>query len=110
MPAMAALTVAALAATVAAAVLWPASDQVVLPHRHDALWYDHPHGHDDLHHAHRHEDAPTPTAGEPRHTHRHYHPPVCRTQSGESALGGTTEGDPTGNQQGSSSDYEQDHR
>ncbi len=76
MPAMAGLAVAALAATVAAAVLWPASDQVVLPHRHDALWHDHPHGHDDLHHAHRHEDAPTPTAGEPRHTHRHYHPPV----------------------------------
>ncbi|MEQ8348398.1 MAG: MFS transporter [Sneathiellaceae bacterium] len=57
-----------LAATVAAALLWPAGDPAVLPHVHAAQRHDHLHVHDD-HHRHAHEgwEGPEPH----RHPHRH---------------------------------------
>ncbi len=56
------------AATLAAALLWPADDPAVIEHRHEAMDHEHLHVHDG-HHQHRHEgwDGPEPH----RHPHRH---------------------------------------
>ena len=58
----------ALAATAAAALLWPAGDRAELAHRHEALEHRHLHVHD-AHHQHEHEgwEGPEPH----RHPHRH---------------------------------------
>ncbi len=58
----------AVAAAVAAVVLWPAPDPGELEHRHEALAHEHPHVHDE-HHAYAHEgwEGPEPH----RHAHRH---------------------------------------
>ena len=57
-----------LAATLLAAVLWPAGDPSELEHRHAALDHEHLHVHD-AHHQHEHEgwEGPEPH----RHPHRH---------------------------------------
>lgn len=66
--AFAVLAVVALAATAAAAMLWPAEDPVELEHRHEATAHEHLHVHDE-HHQHEHEgwEGPEPH----RHPHRH---------------------------------------
>lgn len=58
----------ALAATAAAALLWPAGGRAELTHRHEALEHRHLHVHD-AHHQHEHEgwEGPEPH----RHPHRH---------------------------------------
>lgn len=62
------LAAATLAATIAAAALWPAHDAGDLEHRHEALEHEHLHVHDE-HHQHEHEgwEGPEPH----RHPHRH---------------------------------------
>lgn len=66
--AFAALAVLALAATTAAAWLWPADDRAELDHLHDPVTHHHRHVHD-AHHQHTHEgwEGPEPHS----HPHRH---------------------------------------
>ncbi|WP_343870121.1 MFS transporter [Caenispirillum bisanense] len=58
----------------AAAVMWPASEAEVLPHRHSSLDHEHLHTHGD-HHDHEHEgwEGPEP------HRHPHRHRPLVHT-------------------------------
>ncbi|MEQ9642270.1 MAG: MFS transporter [Alphaproteobacteria bacterium] len=65
------LAAIALAATGAAAALWPANDPVTLEHRHPARDHEHLHVHDE-HHQHEHEgwEGPEP------HAHPHRHAPL----------------------------------
>lgn len=68
--AMLVLALIALAGTASALVLWPASDDAVLEHHHEAMEHEHPHVHDEHHrYGHDHEDA---AIGEP-HSHGHHH-------------------------------------
>lgn len=57
--------------TVAALLLWPEADPLVVVHAHDQVEHHHLHVHD-AHHQHEHEgwEGPEP------HSHPHYHPPV----------------------------------
>jgi MFS family permease len=69
--AFAVLAVLALAATLAAARLWPADDRAAPAHRHEAMLHQHRHVHD-AHHQHPHEgwEGPEP------HSHPHRHAPL----------------------------------
>ena len=62
------LAATALAATAAAAALWPAGDPTEIEHRHEAMAHEHLHAHD-AHHRHVHEgwEGPEPH----RHPHGH---------------------------------------
>jgi MFS family permease len=62
------LALIALAGTALAFMLWPAREDGVLEHHHEALAHEHPHIHDE-HHRHDHDDA---EIGEP-HSHAHHH-------------------------------------
>jgi MFS family permease len=71
------LALIALAGTVAALLLWPARDDAVLAHHHEAMAHEHLHVHDEHHrhdhdHDHDHGDA---EIGEP-HSHAHHHAPL----------------------------------
>jgi len=66
--ALAVLALIALAGTALAFMLWPAREDGVLEHHHEALAHEHPHIHDE-HHRHDHDDA---EIGEP-HSHAHHH-------------------------------------
>lgn len=67
------LAVVALAATVAALLLWTAHDEIVLEHHHEAMEHEHLHVHDGHHHHdHDHGDI---EPGEP-HSHPHRHEPL----------------------------------
>jgi MFS family permease len=68
--AMVVLALIALAGTTAALMLWPARDDAVLEHHHEAMEHEHPHVHDEHHgHDHDHEGA---EIDEP-HSHGHHH-------------------------------------
>lgn len=71
MTAFAALCAFAVAATIAAILLWPAHDPHELEHTHDAFEHQHMHVHDE-HHQHDHEgwEGPEP------HSHPHRHEPL----------------------------------
>jgi MFS family permease len=74
MAAFVVLAATALAATAAAARLWPGDDPLELEHQHEALQHEHLHVHDE-HHQHAHEGWEGP---EPHH-HPHRHLPLRHT-------------------------------
>jgi MFS family permease len=71
LPTFALLALLVLAATAAAAFLWPAHDPVELEHVHAAMEHAHPHVHDE-HHQHRYEEWD----GAAAHSHLHRHGPL----------------------------------